>query len=73
MKPINEDVHRVAYSGHNEIQILCDGSWDTSKWGDQKEIDAFLKANYPSGVYLADTDRLYTFDSKSVTCKKCKE
>ncbi len=59
-------VHLCNYSSHNSIQIWCDESWDTAKWG----LDEDKRTDDPE-VYVADTDRLYTFNEKKVTCLAC--
>lgn len=65
MKPI----HNCNYSAHNKLQILCDCSWDEPVWSSpetEKEI-----ASLPKGVHLADSGRLYTFDTNKVSCEEC--
>ena len=60
-------VHSCCYSSHNSLQIACDQSWTTAKWGppgcEQSGIE---------GVFVSDDDRLYTFRSELVTCIGCK-
>lgn len=63
-----KDVHLCCYSSHNSIQIDCDQSWTTAKWGSEEETATGIE-----GVYLSDDDRLYTFSQSKVTCAKCKD
>jgi len=62
---MKKDIHLCCYSSHNSLQIDCDLSWTTAKWGSPEEIDTGIK-----GVYLSDDDRLYTFIESKVTCAK---
>lgn len=64
---MKKDIHLCCYSSHNSLQIDCDLSWTTAKWGSPSEVDTGIK-----DVYLSDDDRHYTFNESKVTCTKCK-
>lgn len=59
-------VHIIMYSSHNSLQVLCDESWTTLKWGKPEEQNT----DNPK-VWVTDDDRLYTFEEKNVSCKDC--
>lgn len=59
-------VHLCTYSSHNSLQIGCDKSWTTPKWGTDAEQRTEIE-----GVYVADDDRRYTFTINLVTCPTC--
>lgn len=67
MRTLDSPVHLIHWSSHSSLQFLCDGSWGTSKWGpedDSKTVD--------ENVFVADDERLYTFEAEKATCEACK-
>lgn len=59
-------IHIIGYASQPDIQFICDEAWDTPKWGSDDDVYTDT-----SGVYVSDTDRLYTFDRTKVTCPAC--
>jgi hypothetical protein len=66
-REIDAPVHRGGYSDGKHIQLVCDNSWVEPKWGRDED----RKTTDPE-VYVADDDRLYTFNSEKTTCEGCK-
>lgn len=62
-KASDSPVHSIIYASQPDLQFRCDESWSTPKWGE-------TNTDTP-GVFIADDDRLYTFDRDSVTCTTC--
>jgi hypothetical protein len=60
---MSEAIHMVDYASQPDIQFRCDESWSTPKWGHPPPIS--------EGVYLADNDRVYTFEDARCTCQAC--
>lgn len=65
-KASESPVCSIQYASQPDLQFACDGVWSDPKWGPESETTTDVK-----GVYVADNDRLYTFDSESITCKAC--
>lgn len=65
MKYDLDNIHLCDYSSHNSLQIACDKSWTTAKWGPVDRTDL------PPEVYVSDDDRLYSFAKLKTTCLKC--
>lgn len=55
----------VGWAQQPDIQFCCDSTWSSPKWGTRKDQVAAPE------VYVADNDRLYTFNTSKVTCEAC--
>ncbi len=64
IKALDQVVHKVSYSSQPDILIDCNQVWTTPAWGKTASTNIH-------GVYRADNDSLYTFESNLVTCKDC--
>lgn len=65
-KKRRRNVCMIVWSSQPDIQFLCDGAWSTPSWEEDDSL--------PPGIHLADDDdRLYTFESKKVNCRACRQ
>lgn len=60
-------VHQISWASQPDLQFWCDSEWSTPKWGTTDDQYTEIRE-----VYVADDDRLYTFNSEKVTCPACK-
>lgn len=67
-RKVDAPVHLGGYSDSKHIQITCDQSWVEPKWGSPDETRTTDKE-----VYIADDDRLYTFNENKVSCSGCRK
>jgi hypothetical protein len=58
-------IHLCDYASQPSIQISCDQTWTTPKWGPSGGKTS------TEGVYETDDDRLYTFERSKATCPLC--
>jgi hypothetical protein len=64
MKPV---IHWCGYASQPDIQIWCDQSWTTPKWGPGDHVHRDEAGTY----YDTDDGRLYTFEYPRATCLAC--
>lgn len=66
LRKVDAPVHLGIYSDSKHIELAC-GSWVEPKWGTEDE-----QHTEDPEVYIADDDRLYTFEPTKATCVSCK-
>jgi hypothetical protein len=67
MRKIDAPVHLGVYSDNKCIELAC-GGFVEPKWGSDDD----RKTTDPE-VYVADDDKLYTFNARKATCVTCKK
>lgn len=68
---MNDDafVHMVDWSSQPDLLFRCDGAWSTPNWKQLGEDP--MRDQHHDGIYIADNERLYTFDEGKITCPVC--
>jgi hypothetical protein len=65
MDTMTDTIHLCCWGDQPDIQIYCDESWTTPKWGGSPPDRPNLN------LYLSDDDRWYTFTKELITCSAC--